>query len=44
MIAHEVAPYLAYWKQQQKQKKARDREAAEKARALLSQLIDILIN
>jgi predicted nucleotidyltransferase len=44
MIAHEVAPYLAYWKQQQKQQKARDREAADKARSLLPELIDILAN
>ncbi|MFB6275038.1 MAG: nucleotidyltransferase family protein [Halothece sp.] len=44
MIAHEVAPYLAYWKQQQKQQKVRDREAADKARSLLPPLIDILVN
>lgn len=44
MIAHEIAPYLAYWKQQQKQQKVRDREAADKARSLLPELIDILVN
>lgn len=44
MIAHEVAPYLAYWKQQQKKQKERDRATAEKAQAILPQLVDLLVN
>ena len=43
-MAHEVAPYLAYWKQQREKEKERDRDAAEKARAILPQLVDLLIH
>ena len=44
IICHNVSPYLAVWKQKKAQQKERDRAVTEKAKAVLPELITLLVN
>lgn len=43
-MTDQITPYLAYWKKQQAQKKEIDRLMTEKAKSVLPQLIQVLVN